>query len=171
MRDRLKWLLCKSSFRALYATLLLIDLKENLSNNLPSKSNAHAQVCFDLLCCILNLYCVYVLTIFNKCWHFILEATLFWKHGFIQPSNFGKRRIFCHVRRSFGVQISWDICTRFGCYLYSTEWSWIIIVHIFLTFPNEMTWTILFSNQNFRFLHVNSTIQWTKFLSFRVTRL
>ena len=24
------------------------------------------------------------------------------------------------------VQISWDICTRFVRYLYSTEWSWII---------------------------------------------
>ena len=25
--------------------------------------------------------------------------------------------------RSSGVQIPWDICTRFGCYLYSTECS------------------------------------------------
>ena len=28
--------------------------------------------------------------------------------------------------RSSGLQIPWDICTRFGCYLYSTECSWII---------------------------------------------
>ena len=29
--------------------------------------------------------------------------------------------------RSSGVQIPRDICTRFGCYLYSTKCSWIII--------------------------------------------
>ena len=28
--------------------------------------------------------------------------------------------------RSFGVQITRDICTRFGRYLYSTKCSWII---------------------------------------------
>jgi len=72
---------------------------------------------------------------------------------------------------SFEVQIPWDICTRFGCYLYSTEWVSIIKAHFFLTFPNGMTRTIWFSNRNFRFLHVNGKYQWTKFLSFRVTRL
>ena len=32
--------------------------------------------------------------------------------------------------RSSGVQIPWDICTLFGCYLYSTECSRIIILNI-----------------------------------------
>ena len=32
--------------------------------------------------------------------------------------------------RSCGVQIPRDICTRFGCYLYSTKCSWIISQHI-----------------------------------------
>ena len=32
--------------------------------------------------------------------------------------------------RSSGVQIPRDICTRFGRYLYSTKYSWIIIRHI-----------------------------------------
>ena len=34
--------------------------------------------------------------------------------------------------RSSGVQIQRDICTRFGCYLYSTKCSWIIITNITL---------------------------------------
>ena len=29
---------------------------------------------------------------------------------------------------SSGVQIPCDVCTRFGCYLYSTKCSWIIIM-------------------------------------------
>ena len=32
--------------------------------------------------------------------------------------------------RSPGVQIPRDICTRFGCYLYSTKCSWIITGNI-----------------------------------------
>ena len=31
-----------------------------------------------------------------------------------------------------GVQISCDICTRFGCYLYSTKQCWIIRIYILL---------------------------------------
>ena len=31
--------------------------------------------------------------------------------------------------RSSGVQIPRDICTRFGRYLYSTKYSWIIKLH------------------------------------------
>ena len=31
--------------------------------------------------------------------------------------------------QSSGVQIPWDIGTRFGCYLYSTECSWIINIY------------------------------------------
>ena len=31
---------------------------------------------------------------------------------------------------SSGVQLPRDICTRFGCYLYSTRCSWIINAHI-----------------------------------------
>ena len=34
--------------------------------------------------------------------------------------------------RSSGVQIPRDICTRFGRYLYSTKYSWIIISDIIL---------------------------------------
>ena len=42
-------------------------------------------------------------------------------------------RIFiCGECVSSGVQISRDICTRFGRYLYSTKCSWIIIVFILL---------------------------------------
>ena len=33
--------------------------------------------------------------------------------------------------RSSGVQIPRDICTRFGRYLYSTKYSWIIKEHIY----------------------------------------
>ena len=36
--------------------------------------------------------------------------------------------------RSYGVQIPRDICTRFGCYLYSTRCSWIINVFFFIFF-------------------------------------
>lgn len=27
---------------------------------------------------------------------------------------------------SCGVQIPWDVCSCFGCYLYSADWNWII---------------------------------------------
>ena len=38
---------------------------------------------------------------------------------------------------SSGVQIPRDICTRFGCYLYSTRCSWIIKSNITNTLPME----------------------------------
>ena len=34
--------------------------------------------------------------------------------------------------QSSGVQIQWDICTRLGCYLYSTKCSWIINTCMYL---------------------------------------
>ena len=43
-------------------------------------SHEHFQVCFDLLCCSLNLECLYVLTIFNKCRDISLFRQLYSKN-------------------------------------------------------------------------------------------
>ena len=42
--------------------------------------------------------------------------------------------------RSSRVQIPRDICTRFGCYLYSSEWSWIIRLNIHLNYFPFSDW-------------------------------
>ena len=70
---------------------------------------------------------------------FLLKTSKFGKHSLFSS---GKKEGFGHFfivhfvslmpdmtfvenlsNRSSGVQIPWDICTRFGCYLYSTKCS------------------------------------------------
>ena len=53
--------------------------------------------------------------------------------------------------RSSGVRIPRDICTRFGCNLYSTKCSWIIkIIIIITTTRTTMTIMIIISITSFK---------------------
>ena len=53
----------------------------------------------------------------------LLFFIFFWKRCLFLPCA---RFVENWSNRSSGVQITWDICTRFGHCLYSTELSWII---------------------------------------------
>ena len=59
----------------------------------------------------------------------LLFFIFFWKRCLSLPCA---RFVENWSNRSSGVQIPWDICTRFGCCLYSTEVSWIIKHVIFI---------------------------------------
>ena len=69
------------------------------------------------------------MTIFHCQGNFILKPRFYLTLQFRETMHFLPCVTFAENRsnRSSGVQIMlWDICTRFGCCLYSTEWSWII---------------------------------------------
>ena len=67
--------------------------------------------------------CMFWLFVIN-CWNTVLfNLTISGNNAFSTMCNVCKT----WSNRSSRVQIPWDIFTRFGCYLYSTEWSWITI--------------------------------------------
>ena len=94
---------------------------------------------------------------------FLLKASKFGKHSLFSSkriSVFGHFFIVHHVSPmpdvtfvenlsnwSSGVQILRDICTRLGCYLYSTECSWIInlIIMMLITIVIQIIIIIIFN--------------------------
>ena len=66
---------------------------------------------------------------FNMCRHCIVAEKIKIKNTFLfnlRLSGNDATSVLCNVCRkpvkpASGVQIAWDICERFGCYLYSTE--------------------------------------------------
>ena len=105
-------------------------------------SHAHVQVClifsvvfWNYNVCMFGLF-FFLMSTFH-CWGNFILKTLFYSTFFLfqqfrETMHFLPCATFIENRsnRSSGVQIPWDICTRFGCYLYSTEWSWTITMDI-----------------------------------------
>ena len=74
----------------------------------------------------------YLMSTFH-CWgNFILKTRFYSTLQFRETMHFLPCATFIENRsnQSSGVKIPWDICTRFGCYLYSTDWSWTITMDI-----------------------------------------
>ena len=66
--------------------------------------------------------CMFWLFVIN-CWNTVLfNLTISGNNAFSTMCNVSRKP----VKLVYRCTNTWDIWTRFGCYLYSTEWSWII---------------------------------------------
>ena len=93
-------------------------------------SITHVQVCFIFSVVRWAYVCMFWLLSINVDISSLFRQLYSKKHGFIQAYNFGKRCDDCRKPVKpvlWSTQIPWDICSHFGRYLHSTEWSWIIM--------------------------------------------
>ena len=83
----------------------------------------------------------YFANIYGECVTELCEAELDWRGKSSSLIGQQQTNLF---NRSSRVQLPRDICTRFGCYLYSTKCSWIIMRNICLkSWFTEMTKVLL----------------------------
>ena len=65
------------------------------------------------------MFCLFVI----NCWNTVFfNLTISGNNAFSAMCDVSRKP----VKLVYWSTNTWDICTRFGCYLYSTEWSWII---------------------------------------------
>ena len=109
-----------------------IQTKSNNSHDTTQKkSNKRFIIQHTKLLCL----CAAIswIFIYGKCVREVCEAERNWCVKFSSLIGQQLENKTNLSNQSSGVQISPDICTHFGCYLYSTKYSWIIRCFIFNT--------------------------------------